>query len=332
MRPCADYAAPADPPLPLATCQPDKERTCPNIADIQALLAEAGLDGWLLFDFRGMNPIAASIAAAAGPGHVQPALGLLDPGPGRAAVAGACHRAGALPRLAGAAAHLRALAGAGGAASGHAGRRAAHRHGVLAPLRHPLRQPRRRGHAGDGARAGRGGGKLGRPGAGRGGAADASADRRPPPRRGRAAAHQGRRLRPRRAGPAQRSANHRVQRAAVDRRPPRRGRAGGRPRPHRGGQRPRGRPALHPHRPAPRRHPTRRPAAAGPVGPGDRARRDHGRHHLGGAVQRPCAAALPAHLRRGGRRPATRPWPSSRTRWRPAGRCAAATRTTSAAP
>jgi Xaa-Pro aminopeptidase len=29
---------------------------------IQTLLAEAGLDGWLLFDFRGMNPIAASIA------------------------------------------------------------------------------------------------------------------------------------------------------------------------------------------------------------------------------------------------------------------------------
>lgn len=29
---------------------------------IQSLLREAGLDGWLLFDFRGMNPIAASIA------------------------------------------------------------------------------------------------------------------------------------------------------------------------------------------------------------------------------------------------------------------------------
>ena len=33
-----------------------------KIAHIQALLTEAGLDGWLLFDFRGMNPIAASIA------------------------------------------------------------------------------------------------------------------------------------------------------------------------------------------------------------------------------------------------------------------------------
>ncbi|HSN75376.1 MAG TPA: Xaa-Pro peptidase family protein [Anaerolineae bacterium] len=33
-----------------------------DISTIQTLLAEAGLDGWLLFDFRGMNPIAASIA------------------------------------------------------------------------------------------------------------------------------------------------------------------------------------------------------------------------------------------------------------------------------
>lgn len=33
-----------------------------DISSIQALLAEAGLDGWLLFDFRGANPIAARIA------------------------------------------------------------------------------------------------------------------------------------------------------------------------------------------------------------------------------------------------------------------------------
>ncbi len=33
-----------------------------DLSVIQTLLAEAGLDGWLLFDFRGMNPIAASIA------------------------------------------------------------------------------------------------------------------------------------------------------------------------------------------------------------------------------------------------------------------------------
>jgi Xaa-Pro dipeptidase len=33
-----------------------------DISHIQSLLAAAGLDGWLLFDFRGMNPIAARIA------------------------------------------------------------------------------------------------------------------------------------------------------------------------------------------------------------------------------------------------------------------------------
>lgn len=31
-------------------------------SEIQTLLVDSGLDGWLLFDFRGMNPIAASIA------------------------------------------------------------------------------------------------------------------------------------------------------------------------------------------------------------------------------------------------------------------------------
>ncbi|MFZ2489087.1 MAG: Xaa-Pro peptidase family protein [Anaerolineae bacterium] len=34
----------------------------PDLTDIQPLLTDAQLDGWLLFDFRGMNPIAASIA------------------------------------------------------------------------------------------------------------------------------------------------------------------------------------------------------------------------------------------------------------------------------
>ena len=33
-----------------------------DISAIQALLAESGIDGWLLFDFRGANPIAARIA------------------------------------------------------------------------------------------------------------------------------------------------------------------------------------------------------------------------------------------------------------------------------
>ena len=34
-----------------------------NLVEIQQALQQAGLDGWLLFDFRGMNPIARQVAA-----------------------------------------------------------------------------------------------------------------------------------------------------------------------------------------------------------------------------------------------------------------------------
>jgi len=33
-----------------------------DIAGIQAALAADGIDGWLLYDFRGLNPIAAQVA------------------------------------------------------------------------------------------------------------------------------------------------------------------------------------------------------------------------------------------------------------------------------
>jgi Xaa-Pro aminopeptidase len=36
-----------------------------NISDVQAALTADGLDGWLLYDFRGLNPIAADITAVA---------------------------------------------------------------------------------------------------------------------------------------------------------------------------------------------------------------------------------------------------------------------------
>jgi hypothetical protein len=32
-----------------------------DLPRLQALLAAAGVDGWLLFDFRGRNPIAAAV-------------------------------------------------------------------------------------------------------------------------------------------------------------------------------------------------------------------------------------------------------------------------------
>src|SRR5436190_4436908 len=34
-----------------------------NISDVQAALKADGLDGWLLYDFRGLNPIAADVTA-----------------------------------------------------------------------------------------------------------------------------------------------------------------------------------------------------------------------------------------------------------------------------
>src|SRR3982074_3242698 len=36
-----------------------------NISDVQAALKADGLDGWLLYDFRGINPIAGDITAVA---------------------------------------------------------------------------------------------------------------------------------------------------------------------------------------------------------------------------------------------------------------------------
>src|SRR5436309_7519291 len=36
-----------------------------NISDVQAALKADGIDGWLLYDFRGLNPIAADVTAVA---------------------------------------------------------------------------------------------------------------------------------------------------------------------------------------------------------------------------------------------------------------------------
>ena len=36
-----------------------------DVAAIQAALVADGVDGWLLYDFRGLNPIAAGITAVA---------------------------------------------------------------------------------------------------------------------------------------------------------------------------------------------------------------------------------------------------------------------------
>ncbi len=41
-----------------------------DVAAVQAALREDGLDGWLLYDFRGLNPIAARLAGLAGTGVI----------------------------------------------------------------------------------------------------------------------------------------------------------------------------------------------------------------------------------------------------------------------
>jgi Xaa-Pro dipeptidase len=41
-----------------------------DIAAVQAALREDGLDGWLLYDFRGVNPVAARLTGVAGSGHM----------------------------------------------------------------------------------------------------------------------------------------------------------------------------------------------------------------------------------------------------------------------
>ena len=35
--------------------------TTESLGDVQRALADAGVDGWLLYDFRGLNPVAAAL-------------------------------------------------------------------------------------------------------------------------------------------------------------------------------------------------------------------------------------------------------------------------------
>ena len=113
-----------------------------DLPAIQAAIREQGLDGWLLYDFRGTNVLAQRIAgldekklsrrwfyfvpAAAEPRKlvhaIEPAFS------GRAAR----HAKNGLPPL----------AGTGGRRRQNPGARQAHRHGVFAPQRQPVCRPR----------------------------------------------------------------------------------------------------------------------------------------------------------------------------------------------
>ena len=133
-----------------------RSATALDIAAVQAALRADGLDGWLLYDFRGLNPIAAELTARESSGRTprDAALVLPDSGDRRAARAGARHRA----ELAGASAgHDRAVrrprparSRARDAAAGLRPRG----HGVLAQLRDSVRLARRCRHGRAGAPAG----------------------------------------------------------------------------------------------------------------------------------------------------------------------------------
>ena len=49
-----------------------------DIAAVQASLAAAGLDGWLLYDFHGSNPIAQSLAGLTHAAKMAPEMPLRD--------------------------------------------------------------------------------------------------------------------------------------------------------------------------------------------------------------------------------------------------------------
>ena len=188
-----------------------------DIAAVQASLAAAGLDGWLLYDFHGSNPIAQSLAGLIHaakmttrrwfyyiPANGEP-RGLvhaierhnLDHLPGTmrpyAGRAFARRRPGCAP-----------------------GRRLAHRHGVLAWRQHSLSLARGRRDAGVGAAAGCRGRVVGRPGAAVRGSVDAGADRHPRGRLGCPLPHQGSGARRAAAGGRRRPDDHRIRPAAAD--------------------------------------------------------------------------------------------------------------------
>jgi hypothetical protein len=132
--------APTDPHFSLTGQQPGANKPM-NLAIIQEYLRSNRIDGWLLYDFRGSNPIALHVAGLQTSGSRRwflwiPAHG--DPvwlihAIERGTVVATC--APASPR---GDAHLRRLAPTGGDAAGADPRRGAHRHGVQPGERHSL--------------------------------------------------------------------------------------------------------------------------------------------------------------------------------------------------
>ena len=126
-----------------------------DVAAVQEALRADGLDGWLLYDFHGSNPIAGQLTGLTGGAHMTTRRWYyLIPATRRAARAGACHRAPQPRPPARREDGLRRPA----AARRRADRLLAGMHaggdGILAEVRHPLPVAgrRRHGRGGPGAR------------------------------------------------------------------------------------------------------------------------------------------------------------------------------------
>ena len=129
----------------------DAMLTPETLPDVQRALADAGVDGWLLYDFRGLNPIAARPDAARGH-DVAPRL-RVRPDARHAGRADARDRAGAVASLAAEVGEgdLLVVAKPRGVAR-EARRRQARRHGILGGRRRAVSRSHSGGRDRDGAR------------------------------------------------------------------------------------------------------------------------------------------------------------------------------------
>ena len=118
-----------------------------DVAAIQQALRTEQLDGWLLYDFHGSNPIASHLAGLdRRRAHDDPALVLPDPAEGHRAAWCTQSSATISTRLPGETSRLRRATGARIGPDGAPGRRSSCGDGIFAGLRHPLPVTRRRGH------------------------------------------------------------------------------------------------------------------------------------------------------------------------------------------
>ena len=109
-----------------------------ELAKIQQEIRNQKLDGWLFFDHHLRDPLAYRVLGFTRAAHADAALVLPDPGRGRAARAGAPHRARHDRSAARREDRVFQLAGAGGGTAEDHRRAEARRHAVFAELRDPV--------------------------------------------------------------------------------------------------------------------------------------------------------------------------------------------------